>query len=85
VINYNKFLEYWSKDKDNPIVQKFRHIVSCKAPLKPSQIILMKLLGLPKQGHLDMIKTFSGYLSNHSDFPSSEGDWTNIIHGELEN
>jgi hypothetical protein len=23
VINYNKFLEYWSKDKDNPIVRKF--------------------------------------------------------------
>jgi hypothetical protein len=60
VINYNKFLEYWSKDKDNPIVQKFRHIVSCKGPLKPSQIVHMKLLGLPKQVHLDIIKMFFG-------------------------
>jgi hypothetical protein len=84
VITYNKFLEYWSKDKDNPILQKFRHTVSCKVPLKPSQIVLMKLLGLPKQRHSDMIKTLLGYLSNNSDVPSSEDDWTNIIYGELE-
>jgi hypothetical protein len=84
LITYNKFLVYWSKDKDNPIVQKFRHIVSCKGPLKPSQIFLMKLLGLPRQGQSDMIKMFSGYLSNNSDVPNSEGDWPNIIHGEFE-
>jgi hypothetical protein len=84
VITYNKFLEYWSKDKDNPIVQNFRHMVSYKGPLKPIQIVLMKLLGLPWKGHSVMVKTFSGYLSNNSDVPNSEGDWINIIHGELE-
>jgi hypothetical protein len=47
VINYNKVLKYWSKDEDNPIVQKFRHFVSCKGPIKPIQIVLMKLFGLP--------------------------------------
>jgi hypothetical protein len=60
-INYNKFLEYWTKDKDNPIVRKLRHIVSCKGPLKPIQFTLMKLLGLPRQGQLDCIKSLSGY------------------------
>jgi hypothetical protein len=81
VINYNKFLEYWSKDKDNPIVRKFRHIVSCKGPLKPIQTGLMKLLGLTRQGHLDRIKSLSGFLSNNSDVPNSEGDWPTITWG----
>jgi hypothetical protein len=67
VINYNKLLEYRSKDKDNPIVRKFRHIVSCKGPLKPIQTALMNLLGLPRKEHLDRIKSLSGYLSNNSD------------------
>jgi hypothetical protein len=35
----------------------------------------MKLLGLPRQGHLDCIKSLSGYHSNNSDFPSSDGYW----------
>jgi hypothetical protein len=84
MINYNKFLEYWSNDKDNRIVRKFRHIVSCKGPLRPIQMVLMKLLGLPRQGHSDRIKSLFGYLSNNSDNPNSEGDWPKIIHGELE-
>jgi hypothetical protein len=29
-------------------------------------------------------QTFLGYLSNNSDVPNSEGYWTNIIHGALE-
>jgi hypothetical protein len=84
VINYNKFLEYWSKDKDNPIVRKFQHIVSCKGPLKPIQTGLTKLLRLPRQDHLDYIKSLSGYYLNNSDVPGSEGHWPKTIHGKLE-
>jgi hypothetical protein len=35
VINYNKLLEYLSKDKYNEIVWKFRCIVSHQGPVKP--------------------------------------------------
>jgi hypothetical protein len=44
----------------------------------------MKLLGLPRQGHSDCIKSLSGYHSNNSDVPSSDGDWPKTIHVELE-
>ena len=36
VITYNKLLDYISKDEENPVVWKFRRIVSHKGPIKPS-------------------------------------------------
>jgi hypothetical protein len=44
----------------------------------------MKLLRLPRQEHLDCIKSLSGYYLNNSDVPGSEGDWPKTVHGELE-
>jgi hypothetical protein len=39
---------------------------------------------ITKARHSDRIKSISRYCSNNSDNPNSEGDWSRIIHGELE-